>query len=616
MSNGDNQRAGTQHAAAAHQGQAALAEQVALLQRHFAAGNFGAAEGVCRQLLKSAPGDLNFTLMLGEIVSSQGRHEDALMLLEPLVKQWPNAAPAHFFLGNVLHAAGRYSEAATHLRRATELQPHYPGAHYNLGLSLARLGDKAGAIHAYERALLLDPNLWHARNNLGITLLEAEKPEEAVIHLRQAAALNPSAGNTQSSLGRALHRIGQIEEAQQCFERAVALDPRLDGAWIGIGTVMRTRGRFAEAAAAFEKALAINPNLSVVRQALTTVRKQIADTDELERMRQTLGNPDAPAEERGAAGMAMAKILDDSGRYDEAFAAAEKGNRFARAAQLAADIRYDHAAFCAQNDLAMRLFTPAFFAARRDWGNPTELPVFIVGFFRTGSTLVEQICASHSQVHGAGELRDMGYIAAHVQGTAPERWTRDLFRPLADQHAERLAALAPGKSRVIDKELDVLFLLGLIPLLFPRARVIFTHRDGRDAALSAFLQHLDRRAGFATDLLDAGRRWHESERMAAHWSRCLPLAMHHVHYETLVADFETEARKLVDFLGLSWEPACLEFHKTERLVSTASAWQVRQPLYASSVGRWRNYAKHLGPLCAAIGIDPEAPTGTPPADIE
>jgi hypothetical protein len=328
-----------------------------------------------------------------------------------------------------------------------------------------------------------------------------------------------------------------------------------------------------------------------------------------------MANPARKLDERAATGMAMATLLDESGRYDEAFAAALEGNRLARAWQTAANIRYDHDTFRAQNDELMRVFTPAFFAATQGWGNSTETPVFIVGYFRTGSTLVEQICASHSQVHGVGEAHFIPRIAGRIQPIAPEQWTSRLFRTLADRHAERLAALAPGKSRVVDKMLDNLYRLGLIAVMFPRARVIFTHRDGRDAALSVFMRHFAREVAFATDLVDAGRRWRESERMCAYWTRCLPLSMHHVQYETLIGDFEPEARKLIDFLGLAWEPACLEFHKTERAVRTASLWQVRQPLYDSSVGRWRNYAAHLGELCAALGIDPEAPTGALPADF-
>jgi hypothetical protein len=180
---------------------------------------------------------------------------------------------------------------------------------------------------------------------------------------------------------------------------------------------------------------------------------------------------------------------------------------------------------------------------------------------------------------------------------------------------ERLAALAPGKLRVVDKMPDNIYLLGLISIMFPNARVIFTHRDGRDVALSVFMQRFAHQVAFATDLLDAGRRWREAERMRVYWAGCLPLSTHDAQYETLVSDFETETRKLIDFLGLAWEPACLEFYKSERPVQTASVWQVRQPLYDRSVGRWRNYSKHLTSLCAAIRLDPDAPTGTTPSDI-
>lgn len=162
---------------------------------------------------------------------------------------------------------------------------------------------------------------------------------------------------------------------------------------------------------------------------------------------------------------------------------------------------------------------------------------------------------------------------------------------------------------------DNIYLLGLIATMFPGARVIFTHRDGRDTALSVFFQRFARQVAFASDLLDAGRRWHEAERMAAYWAKVLSLRVHHVQYETMVGDFESEARQLIAFLGLAWEPACLEFYKTERAVRTASTWQVRQPLYDSSVGRWRNYEKHLAQLCAAIGVAPDAPTGTRPANL-
>jgi tetratricopeptide (TPR) repeat protein len=637
--------------AASERVRSALSAQFARARQLCVAGQFPAAEEQCRRLLKTAPGHPQVILMLGEILSAQGRHQDAITTLQPVVEKWPNAGSAHFCLGNALHSAGRYAEAAEHLRRTTELQPHFAGGHCNLGLALEKLEQRDGAIHAYERALLLQPNLAEARANLGTALLNADKPNDAVFHLRQAAGLNPTLADNHFFLGTALQKCGadveaaeafkaaiarkpdfveayyslagvltnqeKVAEALPCYQRAVALDPRFAAGWVGLGSALRSLGRFPEAIEAYEKALAINPDLGGARRALTTVRQEIADTAELDRLRRIMDNPEGGFEDRGAAGIAIAKIFDDCGRHDEAFAAATEANRLVRAGQEAADISYDHGAFRAQNDVVMGIFTPNFFTATQGWGNASELPVFIVGYFRTGTTLVEQICASHSQAYGAGELRDIPQISAHIQRIAPQpqNWTPQLFGALGDQHVSRLTALAPGKLRVVDKMPDNIYMLGLIATMLPRARVIFCHRDGRDAALSVFFQRFARQVAFATDLLDAGRRWHEAERMAVYWGGCLPLRAHHVRYETLIGDFESEARKLIAFLGLEWEPACLEFYKTERAVRTASTWQVRQPLYDSSVGRWRHYAKHLAPLCAAIGIAPDAETGTPPADL-
>jgi tetratricopeptide (TPR) repeat protein len=548
-------------------------------------------------------------------------------------------------LGNALHAAGKLPESAAQLRRATELQPHFAGAHSNLGLVLDEMGDREGAIHAYERALLIEPDLAEARANLGTALLHAERFDDAILHLRRAVALRPRLAGNHYFLGVALQRRDAHAEAAQCFraaiglkpgfaeahcslgatlagennvaaalpcyEAAVARKPDLLAGWVGLGSAQRALGRFDDAIRSYETALSIDPDSGVAHRALATCRQAKGEEAEVDRLRHIIANPAGDGEERGSAGLAIAKIYDDTGRYDEAFAAASEGNALLRAAQRAAGIHYDHAALRAHNDALLRIFTGAALRATADGGNPSELPVFIVGYFRSHTTLVEQICASHSQIFGAGELHDIRKIVGELQHTtpAPQHWSPQPFGGHADRHLQRLKGLASGARRVVDKMPDNIYLLGHIATLFPRARVIFCHRDGRDAALSVFFQRFANDIAFSTDLADAGRRWHEAERMAAHWGDALPRPVHHVIYETLVGDFENEAKRLIVFLGLAWEPGCLEFYKTERAVRTASTWQVRQPLYTSSVGRWRNYARHLALLCAAIGLDRDAPTG-------
>jgi tetratricopeptide (TPR) repeat protein len=606
-------------------------------------------------MLKAAPGHPQVLLMQAEIHTQLKRHDEAIALLDPLVKRWPSAAAAQFCLGNALHGAGRLHEAVPKLRRAVELEPNFAGAHCNLGLVLEQMGDREAAIPCYERAVLLEPGLAEARSNLGNALLNTEKDEklaEAILHLRHALTLRPKTASAHHQLAVAMQRAGafadaiayqqaaialqphypeafyflaaahdgagQFDEAIKHYRQAIAQKPDFALAWVGLAGTLRELGRFSEAIEHYERAIAIDTELGLAHRGLATCRKAAVNAPELDRLHRMLADTSLRDDDRGACGLAIAKLCDDTERYDEAFAAARQGNTLLRTAQHSRDIRYDHDAVRATNDEIVRTFTREFFGARGEWGAPSDLPVFIVGYFRSGTTLVEQICASHSRVVGAGEMSDVPRMAAKLQRPPPAAlgWTSELIKSYADRHLRRLEELGQGAARVIDKLPDNLFNLGLIATLFPRARVVFCHRDGRDAALSVFFQSFTRRVAFSTDLIDAGRRWRETERMAAYWGTALPLATHHVQYETLVEDFESEARKLISFLGLSWEPACLDFHKTERGVKTASLWQVRQPLYSSSVGRWRNYSRHIGPLCEAIGVESEARTGTLSRDID
>jgi tetratricopeptide (TPR) repeat protein len=630
----------------------AFAAQFAQTCQLYDAGRFAAAEAPCRQMLAAAPDHPQVILILGGILSALGRYDEAVTILHALTKSRPNAASVHFCLGNVYHAANSLPEATRSLRRATELQPRYAAAYCNLGLVLEQMADGDGAIQAYERAILLQPALAEAHANLGRALLNAGKLDEALLQLRQAVAFKPREAKNHLLLGTALQRAGAYAEAIEChraairckpdfaeaysclaealmsqeqvaeavphFRMVVELRPDFAMSWVALGGALSSFGRFPEAIGCFERAIALAPNLGAAHRALATSRAWIGDATELDRLRHITTNTDIAAKDRGTAGLALAKILDDAACYDDAFAAAVEGNRLLREDQHANGIVYDHAAFRKSNDETIRVFTREFLAARTDWGNPSDLPVFVLGCFRSGTTLVEQICASHTETFGAGELPDIPQLWLDLNRELPKAsdWVLSLFRAHANRHLARLQELGKGSRRVIDKMPDNVFMLGLIATLFPNSRVIVCHRDGRDTALSVFFQRFARRVHFSTDLIDAGRRWHEAERMASHWTKTLPLAIHHVRYETLVADFEVEARKLIQFLGLAWQPGCLEFHKTERSVLTASAWQVRQPLFSSSVGRWLHYRAYLGSLCAAIAIAPDAPTGARPDDID
>ena len=598
------------------------------------AGRPERAAALYRKVLAREPDNADALHLLGVVALGEGRAERAVQLIGRAVARAPGFALAYSNLGNAQRAAGRKQEAKASYLRAVALDPGLALAHNNLGRLLHEEGDFAAAFAACERAAALAPGLAEAQHNLGNALRELGRTAEAETAWRRAVALEPRNASRYSSLGNLLLEAGRFDEAEAAFRRAVALDPRhapahhglatrlrLDGdmegsiescraalaadpalplVWNDLGRALRGLGRFEEAAGAFRRALALDPDFADAWRNLATCGKLPAGEAELARLENLAADPAFPVEERAAAGFAIGKALDDAERFDQAFNAYDRANRLYREARAAAGDRFDGDALGRRIDATIARYTPAFFAARDGRGSPSELPVFVVGMPRSGTSLVEQIAASHSLVFGAGELRDIGGLAAAIEAGAGEAEQQRL----AEAHLQRLRTLGGEAARVIDKMPDNVFALGTVATLFPMARIVFCRRDPRDVCLSCYFQKFT--AGqltFSYDLADCARRYCETERLALYWRRVLPLRMIEIEYEKLVADLEGESRRLIAFLGLDWEPACLEFHRTERVVTTASGWQVRQPLYDRSAGRWRHYRRHLAPLFAALGVE-------------
>jgi hypothetical protein len=324
-------------------------------------------------------------------------------------------------------------------------------------------------------------------------------------------------------------------------------------------------------------------------------------------MAAALKEPDLSEADRITAGFALGRLFDGAGRFDEAFPVYAAANALVRKAARADAAGFDAELFDRHVGRLIETCTPQSLAFGTACGSMSELPVFVVGMPRSGTTLVEQICASHSRVFGAGELSDVPRIAMRLGQTRGDESTQAAARRrAAAAHVMRLHKLDRDAVRIVDKFPDNVLSVGLIAQLFPRARIVYCSRDARDISLSCYFQlFADGAQPFSYDLSDCGRRCQSIERLARHWLTLLPFHMIEVNYETLIADLEGESRRLIEFLGLDWEPACLDFHRTERTVVTVSHWQVRQPLYKSSVGRWRHYEKHLGPLLLALGDSKE-----------
>jgi tetratricopeptide (TPR) repeat protein len=560
---------------------------------------------------------LGHTLLLKKETSS------AVESLRRAVTLAPQVFTAWNTLGLALKSLGRFEEASTSFVHSLTVRPEagdafkniadlagQPVAYLRLGEALANKGRFDEAAMAFMRASELKPDYFEAHNHLSIVQAELKRLDEALISHGHAAALRPGDPLVHQALGIILTQKGDLLRAVENFRLALAQSPDLVPSLKSLGSVLNMLGQFEEAAVCFRRALAIQPNAALFYLELAGTARNAADNAEFVRLTALLDRPRLPTEERIAVGFALGKLLDDADRYEEAFAHYAQGNALVKKQQAAGGEHFDAGEFHRYIDQAIECFTPQFFANRQGWGEASDVPVFIVGTPRSGTTLVEQIAASHPDVFGAGERKDIYPIAMALgggNGVAAHRWNIESVKTAAKTQLDVLRALGGAASRVIDKMPDNVLQLGLISLLFPSARVIFCRRGPQDNCLSCYFQWFKNGNLWSYDLADCGRRFLEIDRLANHWLRVLPLKMLEVQYEDMVADLEGQSRRLIDFLGLSWNAACLDFHKTQRTVVTASTWQVRQPIYTRSVGRWRNYEKHLGPLLEVLGNGSQSP---------
>lgn len=605
---------------------------------HHRAGRLPEAEALYRKVLQQRPSQPDALNLLGVIMQERGSPTRAVELISQAVHARPQFPEALTNLARAQRAAGDPNGAAASARRAIALAANLAEAHCQLGRALLDLNDNEGAAAACRAAIALTPTSLDALVNLAAALTRQENYTAAAQTYQLAHALQPHRPETLTDWGSVLTEMEQYEDALRCHQRAtslapndprthagyaltlkegqdigasveacqraLALDPDYLPVWLLLAGNLSALGRFPEAVSCYRRALELDPDSAEARRGMVAAGEQIDDVAELTRLHATVANPALPVYERAAAGFALGTLLDRAGDYDAAFGQFEAANRLARAAREAEGKGFDGRTLHEQVSLQIALFTKEAFASTRDWGDPSELPVYIVGMPRSGTTLTEQIAASHPDVFGAGERKDIGRIARLLGNdiaTGPTAWGKDAVYQEASAHLARLRMLAGGARLVIDKMPDNIFWLGVIAVLFPNARLVLCRRDLRDVCLSCFFQSFHAGLPWTNDLADCATRAVEVERLVKHWRSVLPLRILELQYESLVADPEGESRRLVDFLGLPWDPACLAFHTTQRQVITASLWQVRQPLYSTSVGRWRNYRRHLAPLLQGLG---------------
>lgn len=542
---------------------------------------------------------------LGAVLSDQGRTVAAAASYRRAIELKPNFAEAYNNLGVALKAQGQLDEAVACYQRALELKPDHATAHNNLGNTFKEQGRLNEAVACYQRAIGLKPDYATAHHNLGNGLQEQGRLDEAAACYRRAVGLQPDFVEALNSLGVACKTDAKLDEAIDYFRKALDLQPDFAEAHSNLGDIFKQQGKLDDAVACYRKALQVNPECAPALAALATVLGGNLPEGEL-RSLETLSNaPSLTDSRRAMLQFGLAHVYDGLREYTRAAEQLAEANRLQRDWYQSRGQGYNPAEHQANISQLMDIFTPEYFARVANWGHSSERPVFIVGMPRSGTTLTEQILASHPAVHGAGERFFSGQGWEQLprilqRNLSPidclQHITPNAIIQIAEWHLARLQELAgPGPLRVVDKMPDNYLLLGWIATLFPKARIIHCRRDLRDVALSCWMTNFER-VRWSNDLEVLADRILDYQRIMAHYERVLSIEIFPVDYEAMVSDQETISRKMLEFVGLEWDPCCLDFHRTERVVRTASVTQVRQPIYNSSVARWKRYEAALAPL--------------------
>jgi Flp pilus assembly protein TadD len=638
-----------------------LSETLIAARKHQQAGNLIIAAQLYRQVIQADPGQAAALRALAGMAYRQGRYEEACAWLRQALDRQEHDPILHSNLGAAYRAAGRLTEAEACYRQALRLKPDFAEGHNNLGNVLAALGNTGEAVAHYRQAVLIHPGYTEAHSNLGLALMSQGEAAEAATHFREAVRLQPARAErplaqlrqavrgrpdlaeVRCQLGLALADLGRLEEAEAplrealelhpenvpalnhlgmlleemnraaeglaLLQRAAALDPRDVETRIHLGMLLVNQGRFEEARAEFLQALTLKPDCGAAYFFLARDVKHAFTAAEVEHMEDLLRRESLPLRDRVNLHFALSRVYDRAKNFDHAFDHCDRGNTHKGEVLRRQGNAFDSAGHVRLVDRLIALFTPDYFARVQGFGSASDLPVFIVGMPRSGTSLVEQILASHPDVLGAGETRHIKRLlidlpAALCSPTEYPECLQQLDRQTAGQLAERyvesLRRLGGDKGRVTDKQPMNFHHLGLIATLLPRAQIIHCRRDPRDVAWSCYFQNFNE-IYFANDLRVLANYQRQYERLMAHWRKVLPVRLLEINYEELVADPERVSLELIAFCGLPWHDACLNFHQTQRVVRTSSNFQVRQPVYNGSVGYWKHYERHLQAVLEALG---------------
>jgi tetratricopeptide (TPR) repeat protein len=536
---------------------------------------------------------------LGLIFLQQSKSEAAAEQFRLASVKRPHAADAHHALGVALLSLRRYAEAIASFEAALALEPRMIEALNDLGLARLAAGQPQAAIVPFERALALAPAHVGSHRGVGASYRALGQFDAAIVHFRQATALSPAVAPAHNELGCALQIVNRPHEALESFDRAIAVNPAYADAHHHRGNALEQLGRLEEAGQAFERAVELAPGRAEHYYGLARHRRFTGDDPVLAAM-EALAEREHSLRSNTCIELrfALAKACDDVERYADSFRHLSVGNAAKRAA-----LGYNERGTLAMFERIRAVFSRDAVRRCEGYGEASALPVFVLGMPRSGTTLVEQIVGAHPAAFGAGEISDFGEAAKRL-GHYPEMIAGLQGLALAELGAEyvaRLAALAPSALRIVNKMPANFFYVGLIRAALPNARIVHVVRDPIETCFSCYSKLFTAGQAHTYDLAELGRYYRAYAALMAHWRDLLgPESMLEVRYEDVVENLEQEARRIVTYCGLPWDDACLAFHRSDRVVKTASIGQVRRSIYRSSLHRTRPYITYLRPLIDAL----------------
>lgn len=504
--------------------------------------------------------------------------------------------------GSIRHWLGDDTGAIEQFRLAASLAPENEGIQARVGHFLIEQNRFQEALPCLEKVTHDSDSNLPLLTEYGIALMNNSRSSEAIEVLESVLAKNAESVQALIALGRAKLNKGDIQSAQKILKRAVSLAPNSARARVVLGRSLQENGAIEAANRWFQDALTLDPHHADAFLFLASNKQISPHSDHFLRVLARLNDCKGSNEERLRLHFAVGKVFEEAGDYESAMAHYDAGNNLK-------NVIFDPDQFAAFVDQMIYTFDHQHFARTRPWGNQDDRPVFIVGMMRSGTSLAEQILASHHSVFGGGELEDFGDIANDLAARSEKTYFEavaeldtETLPGIADAQCKRMAARAPDALRITDKMPENFLHIGLILTLFPNARIIHCRRDPRDTCFSIYSLDFGAEHSYAYNLTNLGRYYRQYERLMDHWREVAPDSILDVQYEDLIADQEGQTRRILDFCGLDWDDNCLAFHKTDRLVHTWSYRQVRQPIYKSSVARWRRFKNHLAPLIAELDV--------------